>query len=437
LKYILRIWTEISNIGIDSQITNIEQKKVKVLNQGIGIGLFFQSFVCLTYLVHFEIIILFLGSIILGMLLFLWYLNFRKQFGTAQFIVNAFLPLLMVLIGFLYGEKTGIQHNLIIFITTAVFFNKKAILKILFVSYNVLLSLFLKYYWGSYESVFADHVTTPTEIVSFITAITVTITLIITFLKENESYDKKNQALLKSLEQNNEELKRANEALERFAYIASHDLKTPLRTILGYTELLERDFNRGKTDSFSNYFGQIKQGTLQMNDLIKSTLEYSRVSNLETEKIWIDLNQLIKSVENAYTNDKKVSFIIKDLPTIYAEENQILSLFQNLIENGLKYNNEDFKIIEISCKTTDNSYLFTVSDNGIGIPEEFHNQIFTMFKRLHTNQQYEGTGLGLAICEKVVAKLNGKLSLVSKINEGTTFYIELPKDELSNIDGVN
>lgn len=315
-----------------------------------------------------------------------------------------------------------------IFATAALFFSKRTITKFLFVIYDIGLYFFLRYYWENYESIMAGELTDFEQDISFVTSITIIIVLLFFSLKENENFNKKNQLLLDSLEKNNQELKYANEGLERFAYIASHDLKTPLRTIIGYTELIERDYKKENMKNFQAYFGEIKKGSLQMNDLIKSTLEYSRLNSSEIDKTPINLNEIIESIKNAYTNDDTVFITSDSLPTILGEENQLLSLFQNLIENGIKYNQNTKKEIQINSKTLADKYLIEVKDNGIGINKKYHDQIFTMFKRLHTKQQYEGTGLGLAICEKVVAKMNGKIWIESEVGVGTSFFVELVRE---------
>lgn len=424
---IQKLWDFLSNIGIDGTLSYMDEKKVKVMNQGIAIGMLFQIIVSSSYVLNLQIEGIVIGVVVISFLILLYFLNAKKYHETAQILVNTLFPFVMLVLGVYYGETTGIQYNLIIFITTAFFFHKKTITKFSLAIYNILIYFFLRYYWATYTSIFADIVTPLTEPITFITAVAATITVVFTFLKENEKYDEKNQRLLQNLSQNNEELKTANKELERFAYVASHDLKTPLRTILGFIELLERDFNKGKTDNFSTYFAQIKQGTLQMNDLIQTTLEYSRINHIDNDKTWIDLNTVIKSIQNTYTNNPNIKITFEDLPTIYAEENQVLSLFQNLIENGLKYNEKSLKTIEITYKSSTDKHLISVKDNGIGIPEQFYNQIFTMFKRLHTNQQYEGTGLGLAICKKIIENMNGRISVSSIVGENTTFDIELPK----------
>lgn len=427
LKYLQSWWETISNIGIsdDDEIPYIEQKKVKVLNQGIAIGILFQAIVSSSYVLGFKVEGLLISVLVIVLLFILSFLNSKKRYKTTQLLVNILFPFVMMVLGVLYGNTTGIQYNLIIFIMTAFFFQQTNIIKFSLTVYNISIYFILRYYWANYESMFADIVSPITEPITFITSVIITITIVFTFLKENEKFTEKNQLLLQSLAENNAELKTVNEELERFAYIASHDLKTPLRTISGYIKLLERDFDKGKMDNFPIYFREITNGAMQMNNLIKTTLEYSRISHIEDEKTWIDLNVAMKSIQNAYANEEHIQITFVDLPTIYGEENQILSLFQNLIENGLKYNEQVQKTIDITCETSTDKYLFIIKDNGIGIAEQFHEQIFTMFKRLHANQKYEGTGLGLAICAKIIANLNGRIWLESEVGKGTTFFVEL------------
>ncbi len=421
LKGIVDLWESLSNIGIDDQILQVERKKVRVLNQTIIIALISQFFATINYLIKFELEIMTIGLCIIVVILFLLFLNYKKKFQIVLNIVNGIIPLGLVYLGILYGEKIGIQYNLIIFVTIALFFYRETVTKILFIFYDLSIYFFLRYYWKNFDSPLADDLTYFEQDISYVSSIAIIIFLLFFSLKEN-------QLLFESLEKNNDELKRANEGLERFAYIASHDLKTPLRTIIGYTQLIEKDFKKDNTQNFNLYFEEIKKGSLQMNDLIKSTLEYSRLNSSEIDKYPIDLNSIINNIKNGYINNDKVFITNNHLPTILGGENQLLSLFQNLIENGVKYNKNTEKRIQVNSKKSGNKHLIEVKDNGIGIDKKYHDQIFTMFKRLHTKQQYDGTGLGLAICEKVVAKMNGKIWIESKIGVGTTFFIELPNE---------
>lgn len=428
MNFLQKIWFEVSNIGITADLESFEQVKIKVLNQAVAIIVPLQVFFNLIFISNLDLINTLIGFTILFLLMSFWFLNYYQKFEFARMVLNSLFPLIMVGTGIICGEKTGLQYNLIIFIVAAFFFHTRFLVKAIFVIYDVILFFILMYYWKYFESPFAELVPFIFPYFSFVISVIIIITLIQRFIIEMSSAYDENQVLLKSLEANNEELKSANEALERFAYVASHDLKTPLRTILGFIELLERDYKNDTIERFPLYFKQVKQGATQMNDLIKNTLEYSRIDNLEEEKKSIDLNDIINTIKIAFDTDATTEIhVLSSLPKIFGEENQLLSLFQNLIENGLKYNDKPIKTIVITHKETPNEVQIILKDNGIGIPQKFHNQIFTMFKRLHTNQEYEGTGLGLAICEKIVHKMNGKIFLTSIEGEGTTFHLAFPK----------
>lgn len=254
----------------------------------------------------------------------------------------------------------------------------------------------------------------------------------------NNRRHKKLNTLLQNKAQ---ELKKSNEELERFTYIASHDLKTPLRNIVNFTNLLERQLKSHENDTVHEYLSFIKKGGIRLNNLIESTLEYSRLSHTakENQAEEIDLNLLLSDLEQSMSSsiEERNATITKQnhLPTIKAHQASIIILFQNFIENGIKYNKSETPTIEIYTKKSPNSFSIFIRDNGIGISEEYHNKIFTMFSRLHNQKDYEGSGLGLSICKKIVEQLNGEIHIQSKAGEGTVFEIRLP-DNLIVTDGV-
>ncbi|MFK7947160.1 MAG: ATP-binding protein [Saprospiraceae bacterium] len=429
MNKIQKLWFWASNIGISNDLEHFEEVKIKVLNQVVAIIAPLQLLMNISFIINLDILNTLIGFFILFLLLSLWFFNLKQKFEIARVVLNTIFPLIMFGTGVMCGERTGLQYNLMIFFAATFFFHRSLHTKLILVGYNIFLVFGLMYYWNNYNSLYELLLPPYFSYFSYLLTTIILITLIQRFVVEMANINVKNQVLLKSLESNNKELKNANEALERFAYVASHDLKTPLRTILGFTQLLERDYGSDKTKYFPLYLSQIKQGAKQMNELIKNTLEYSRLNHLEEEKKWIDLNEIIANIHVAYITDESIEINTSTLPKIFGEENQMLSLFQNLIENGIKYNEKRIKKIDISAIDTPYSVRIIVKDNGIGISEKFHEQIFTMFKRLHTKQQYEGTGLGLAICEKIVEKMNGQISLDSIECKGTTFYIDLPKHE--------
>jgi len=230
-------------------------------------------------------------------------------------------------------------------------------------------------------------------------------------------------------------LKESNKELERFAYIASHDMKEPLRNIVSFSQLLKRKLSGKMNEDESEYLEFVTKNAKQMNELIKGILEFSKIDKTEEEKLAeVNLNAVMQEVVlnlDTIAKDKNAKINFQKLPIIYGNEIQLVSLFQNLIENGIKYNNKEIPKIELSIQEAENAYNIFIKDNGIGINEEYHNKIFEMFKRLHTRNEYQGTGIGLALCKKIAQRHNGDLNVYNSDNQGTTFLLTLPTEQLN------
>ncbi len=255
-------------------------------------------------------------------------------------------------------------------------------------------------------------------------------------LHNNKRFKKLNKLLQtksNELETSNKYLLKSNEELERFAFIASHDLKTPLRTIISFCGLMERELD-SNPKKLREYLSYIKQAGSRMNTLIINVLEFSRLSYLEKEKNHeiVNSNKLIADVVLTFSKliaEKNFEIVtLNDLPLIKAHKVSISTLFQNLIENSIKYNDSTVPMLKIYSKKHQNHLSIYFEDNGIGISEKYHNKIFVMFSRLHNHDEYEGTGLGLSTCKKIVESLNGDLLIKSKPGEGSTFEIQLPME---------
>lgn len=229
------------------------------------------------------------------------------------------------------------------------------------------------------------------------------------------------------------ELKRSNQELEQFAYIISHDLQEPLRTIASFTQLLERRY-KGKLDKDADEFiDYIVDAAERMQQLIKDLLQYSRVTTRTGKFYPVNVNNIIdKALKNLKTSidENNAEIRVDKLPTIMADDLQLIQLFQNLIGNAIKFKKADESpIIHISSYKDDknNEYVFSVSDNGIGIKPQFAERIFTIFQRLHTRDEYKGTGIGLAIAKKIVERHGGRMWVESELGKGSTFYFTMPK----------
>lgn len=234
-----------------------------------------------------------------------------------------------------------------------------------------------------------------------------------------------------SLKGFNHQLEQTNKELERFAYIASHDLKAPLRNIISFTNLIERKLAHSEDSDLREYLRFVVDNARQMNTLIKDVLEFSQLdSNEGYHYETTDLNESVyMAVKNLQENisEKKAVISVEELPKMETSQMHIVQLLQNLIGNGLKYNENETPEIHISCKPEYQQYQFAVKDNGIGIAAEFHDQVFEMFRRLHPPSRYKGTGIGLAICHKIVQRLGGNIWLESEPGKGSTFYFTIPK----------
>lgn len=224
-------------------------------------------------------------------------------------------------------------------------------------------------------------------------------------------------------------LTRTNAELQQLAYVATHDLREPLRKVRTYAELLERRY-QGKLDQKADkYIHYVMTGAMQMHLLITDLLAYLGVGEKALRLQTIDLNQILKKVladlELLVVENSAV--ITHDiLPMVQADPSQMVALFRNLISNAIKFRRDDPPEIKIQAERHPDEWLFMVSDNGIGIEAEYTERIFVIFQRLHTKEQYSGTGIGLAICKKVVENHNGRIWFHSTPGQGTTFYFTLP-----------
>jgi signal transduction histidine kinase len=229
----------------------------------------------------------------------------------------------------------------------------------------------------------------------------------------------------------NNELERSNNELERFAYIASHDLKSPLRNVISFLSLIKRKLGKKAPDpDLEEYLRFASNNAHQMHNLIQDVLEFSRFDRKETKNTEVDLNEsLIMVMQNLQETMEKKNAVVfaQSLPTIEGNSVRLLQLFQNLVGNGIKYNENPKPRVIVGHRMDKTSHVFSVIDNGIGIDEEYHAQIFEMFKRLHTRDEYQGTGIGLALCKKIVDNMNGEIWLESEEGKGTTFYFSIPK----------
>jgi signal transduction histidine kinase len=233
----------------------------------------------------------------------------------------------------------------------------------------------------------------------------------------------------KALAEKAAELKRSNQELEQFAYVASHDLQEPLRMITGYTQLLAKRYGDKLDQNANEYIDYAVEGAKRMQRLIHDLLDYSRVGTRGKEFATTDCGTVVAGTLRALQPaiEESAATVTHDpLPTVMGDESQLTQLFQNLIGNAIKYRGGKPPVVQVSCRQGDDHWLFSVRDNGIGIDPQYANRIFVIFQRLHARDEYPGTGIGLAVCKKIVERHGGKIWVESELGKGATFHFTIP-----------
>ncbi len=246
---------------------------------------------------------------------------------------------------------------------------------------------------------------------------------------ERKKYEKALEVAHDKLESKVQELKRSNQDLERFAYVSSHDLQEPLRMVILYSQLLDKRY-KDKLDIDANEFIEfIVDGAQHMRQLIDDLLAYSRVTNKANKFENVDMEILLNNVIanlSITIEENGVNITHDPLPTIFADPGQMGQIFQNLITNAIKFHGPHNPEVHISAKKGDEEWIFSVKDNGIGIDPKHQNQIFEIFKRLHTKKEYVGSGIGLSIVKKIIIHHGGRVWVESELGKGSTFYFTIP-----------
>jgi PAS domain S-box-containing protein len=231
------------------------------------------------------------------------------------------------------------------------------------------------------------------------------------------------------LEASTRELTRSNQELERFAYVASHDLQEPVRTVVGFIQLLEKRL-AGKLDAESTEFMRhAVGGALHMRRMIQDVLTYSRVGARAASPKMTDAGEAVQgalALLGSQISSAGAMVETMPLPLVNADHTQLVQLFQNLIGNAIKFCQKEIPRVRIEARRDDAFWRFTITDNGIGIAAEYRERIFVIFQRLHTREAYDGTGLGLAICKRIVQGHGGEIGVDSASGGGSAFWFTIP-----------
>lgn len=248
----------------------------------------------------------------------------------------------------------------------------------------------------------------------------------------NQQLQKEVKIRTQEFEKANILLSKSNEELNQFNNILSHDLKEPLRSIVGFSSLAKKE--AGDNNRLAEYLNFINKSGRQLNQLIDDVAVFQNIGNQYVDEYkYIDLNKVTQSILESIQpilNEKNAKVNFSNLPTIYSNSSIVFIVFKNLIENGIKYNQSDVPTINIKYQQNEKSHTFLFQDNGIGIASEFHEKVFGMFKRLNDRGTYEGSGLGLNIVKKIMDKIDGDIKiLTSEEEKGSVFEVSFPLNE--------
>lgn len=235
------------------------------------------------------------------------------------------------------------------------------------------------------------------------------------------------------LQETLKQLKRSNAELEQFAYVASHDLQEPLRMITSFLQLLQRRYEH-QLDSDANEFIQFAvDGAARMQELVNDLLTYSRIGRKTGKFEEVNSEDILKQItfdSRVLIEEKNANISYGNLPMVWADYTQLVQVFQNLISNSIKYNEQEHPTIHISAEKKVNDWVFKVEDNGIGIDSQHGDRVFKIFQRLHGRDEYEGTGIGLAIVKRIIEQHGGMIWYDSKPGEGSIFYFSIPQGDV-------
>jgi light-regulated signal transduction histidine kinase (bacteriophytochrome) len=236
-----------------------------------------------------------------------------------------------------------------------------------------------------------------------------------------------------------EKFEHTSQELEQFVYLSTHSLSEPMRMVTQYMGILERDLGAELSDRNHLHISFAITAAKRMQSLLADLLLYTRTSLTQEPSVMVDLNVVMTEVMEhcrPIISDSAATIDVQQLPTVPGVKSQLVLVFQQLVDNALKFRSQQTPRITIWAEAQPDACVIHVRDNGIGIDPAYHSTIFRIFQRLHTQEQYPGTGMGLAICRMIVQQHGGQVDLSSEIGQGTTFTIRLPSQPMAQIPQV-
>ncbi len=362
-------------------------------------------------------------------------LNSYGKVNLSRYMYLMGINLLVFFSALLIGPEANVEHHLILAVALPfLVFDYRRVYEI---GISVVLSVALLgfYYLGVIffeEYHFSEDVQQVIARIGVFSQLLVLLAMVIQFARTANQSEMELESSKAHMMLQTTELKRSNNDLEQFAYIISHDLKAPVRNISSFLNLLQVKHTSAMNDEAKEFVKYSHSGAKRLERLIDDVLAYCRIGTNLPTPVPVNLNDVVNTIQfelRERVNSVNGSIVInKELPVVqHVHASLMYHVFQNLISNGLKFNKSEAPRIDVSWTNSLNHYTFSVHDNGIGISKEYSTTIFQMFKRLHTEQEFDGTGIGLAICKKITEYYHGDIWFDSNAEKGTTFYFTIRK----------
>jgi len=419
-----QLFNKLINTGKTISLSPLAVAKLRIQNVILLLGMIsIFLIILLNFITTGSFPILRFSSLfVLGILFFLTKIGFHLLVRHISCFVFPALMCLMLI------QTQGFSICYLIYLQfilmAIVLYENQFILRFINIFWNITLGIFT-YYQITHLYQPEDYVDFSIGSIVVFVAVILFITFLIHFyLKENKHFRNQQKKLITSL-------KNQNATIERFNYIASHDLKSHALTVNLFAKMAQDNAKKREIVALHESLNFIQNNTNHIMDIVRDTLEWHYITKKMDKKEKVDLNDVFQEIENFIKismPSKKINIHRnKQFPTIIGQRKDLYICFKNIIENGIKFNNSPEKNIHIKYHSVEAKHLISIQDNGIGIPNNYLEHVFEMYKKLHSKDNYAGSGLGLTTSKMVIENLNGRIWVESQEGEESTFFIELPK----------